>query len=196
MISRSSYLLASFVLLIASPYVWADTDEPPLYVAPNGNDAGSCLDADGPCRSLDYALQRVGKHGRIRVAAGEYTLGTPANVFYLLSDAVEIETDAGATLIGVPPDFAGDLGALGFRVIADSKGLDQQLAADLTATRELLQASQQATPCTGGFADGFPCSNVDLLSRVPDTPLKRGGRQSTKFGFPLTFLPMPSFLSV
>jgi choice-of-anchor B domain-containing protein len=168
MFSRYCYLLSSFVLLLAGPAALADTDEPPLHVAPGGQDAGNCLEADAPCRSLDYALQRVGKNGRIRVAAGEYTLDAPENVFYLLSDAVDIEAEPGATLIGVLPDFASDLGARGFRVIADSKGIDRQLAADLTATRDLLQASQQASACTGGFADGFPCNNVDLLSRVPD----------------------------
>jgi hypothetical protein len=168
MIARPSYLLAGVALLLAGANSLADTEEPPLYVAPAGLDAGSCLEADTPCRSLDYALQRVGKNGRIRVAAGDYTLSVPANVFYLLSDAIDIEAEPGATLIGVPPDFANDLGARGFRVIADSKGLDRQLAAGLTATRALLQSSQQASACTDGFADGFPCSKVDLLSRVPD----------------------------
>jgi choice-of-anchor B domain-containing protein len=175
MISRSTYLLASAALVLAATTSLADTEEPPLYVAPAGLDAGSCLEADAPCRSLDYALQRVGKNGRIRIAPGDYTLRTPANVFYLLSDAIDIEAEPGATLIGVPADFANDLGARGFRVIADSKGLDRQLAAELTATRTLLQANQQASACTDGFADGFPCSNVDLLSRVPDRSAAASG---------------------
>ena len=175
MISRSKYLLPSVALLLAGPTSLADTEEPPLYVAPAGHDTGSCLEANAPCRSLDYALQRVGKNGRIRVAAGDYTLRTPANVFYLLSDAIDIDAEPGATLVGVLPDFANDLGARGFRVIADSKGLDRQLAAELTATRALLQTSQQASPCTDGFADGYPCSNVDLLSRVPDRSAAASG---------------------
>ena len=175
MISRSTFLPASAALLLSATATLADTEEPPLYVAPAGFDTGSCLEVEAPCRSLDYALQRVGKNGRIRIAAGDYTLRTPANVFYLLSDAIDIEAEPGATLIGVPPDFANDLGARGFRVIADSKGLDRQLASELTATRALLQANQQASACTDGFADGFPCSNVDLLSRVPDRSAAASG---------------------
>ena len=60
-----------------------------------GSDAGSCLEATSPCQTIDFALQRVGKNGRIRIAAGEYTLSDPGDVFYLVSGAIDVLADAG-----------------------------------------------------------------------------------------------------
>ncbi len=151
----------------------ADVEEPPLKVAPSGSDAGSCL--DNPCRSLDFALRRVGKNGRIVVAAGHYELRDPGDVFYLVSGAIEVQAEAGAVLVGVPHQFANDLAARGFRTIADSKGLDRDVAAKLADTRNTLQSNTAATACSGGFAGVFPCDNVDLLAHLSDrTPATRG----------------------
>ncbi len=146
----------------------ADTDEPPLYVAPTGIDAGNCLSAGAPCRSIDFALQRVGKNGRIRIAAGDYTLADPGNVFYLVSNAIEVVAEPGATLVGVPPEFAGELGQRGFRVIVDSKGVDRDAARKLGDTKRVLAAGTTATACVGGMAGAFPCENVDLVAHVAD----------------------------
>jgi choice-of-anchor B domain-containing protein len=146
----------------------ADTLDPPLYVAPTGTDAGDCLDASKPCRSIDFALRRVGKNGQIRVAAGSYALASPENVFYLVSNAIDVRADVGATLVGVPQEFAGELGARGFRVIADSKGLNRQTARKLGTTKQALQAGSAATACAGGFAGSFPCDRVDLIAHIAD----------------------------
>ena len=173
MLRLSFTALAAALFLGLSSVALADTEEPPLLVAPSGSDAGSCLDK--PCRSLDYALRRVGKNGRIFVAAGNYELSDPGDIFYLVSGAIEVKADPGAVLIGVPHQFAGDLAARGFRTIADSKGLDRAAAAALTKTRNTLQSNTAATDCAGGFADVFPCDNVDLLAHVSDrTSAARG----------------------
>ncbi len=165
--------LSAALLLGLAGAAQADPEEPPLRVAPLGNDAGSCVDT--PCRSLDYALRRVGKNGRISVAAGNYALGDPGDIFYLVSGAIDVEADPGAVLIGVPHQFAEDLAARGFRAIADSKSLDRDMAAELSGTRDALQSSTAATACTGGMAGVFPCNNVDLLAHVSDrTPTARG----------------------
>jgi hypothetical protein len=92
-----------------SPPALADSDEPPLFVATNGVDAGSCQDSIAPCRSIDYALRRVGKNGQIRIATGDYALDSPENVFYLVSGAIDVRADPGATLVGIPHEFARDL---------------------------------------------------------------------------------------
>jgi choice-of-anchor B domain-containing protein len=153
----------------------ADTDEPPLFVAPAGSDDGNCLDAMSPCRTLDFALQRVGKNGQIRVAAGDYTLSNAGDVFYLVSGAIDVRAEKGATIIGVPHEFAGDLSARGFRVIADAKGLDRETSSKLAGTRSMLSTNTLATECVGGSAAGFPCSNVDLQAHVADrTSTARG----------------------
>lgn len=151
----------------------ADVEEPPLRVAPAGADSGDCL--DNPCRSLGFALRRVGKNGRIIVAAGDYALRDPGDVFYLVSGAIDVQAEPGAVIVGVPHQFAGDLAARGFRTITDSKGLDHDTAAKLANTRSTLQSNTQATTCSGGFAGVFPCDNVDLLAHVSDrTPGARG----------------------
>ena len=160
--------IAATFALGSSSFVLADTDEPPLFVAPTGADAGDCMDAAAPCQTIDFALQRVGKNGRIRIAAGDYTLSNPGDVFYLVSGAIDVRADKGATLIGIPHEFAGDLGERGFRVIADSKGLSRETANKLANTRANLQSNSFATACVGGSAAGFPCNNVDLVAHIAD----------------------------
>ena len=167
--------LAAIFAFAFSPTLLADSDTPPLYVGTNGIDAGNCQDSAAPCRSIDYALKRVGKNGQIRIATGDYALEAPENVFYLVSGAIDVRAEAGATLVGVPHEFAGDLGARGFRVIADTKGLNRETAQKLVDTRISLQSSSSATACVGGFAGAFPCDKVDLLAHVADrTPAARG----------------------
>ncbi len=165
---------AILLLLIWQP-AFADTEEPPLYVGPDGVDTGSCADAAAPCATLDSALQRVGKNGRIRVAAGDYRLQEPANVFYLVSNAIDIRAEPGTTLIGIPHEFASELRDRGFRVIADTKGLDRDVAEKLLTTRNVVETSTQATACVGGSAGGFPCTGVDLLGRVQDRSAAASG---------------------
>ena len=167
--SRSTLAaLAVTAILTFSPVLYADTDGPPLHVAASGVDQGNCIDAASPCRSIDYALQRVGKNGRIRIATGDYTLATPENIFYLVSGAIDVQAESGTTLVGVPHEFANDLGKKGIRVIADTKSLDRDTATNLVNTRDNLKSNSAATACAGGFAGAFACSNVDLLAHVAD----------------------------
>ena len=172
------FLPAALIAALALGYSMqaaADVEEPPLYVGPAGADTGDCLEAGAPCRTLDFALQRVGKNGRIRVAPGNYTLSNPGDVFYLVSGAIDVRAEKGATIVGVPHEFAGDLGARGFRVIADTKGLGRETAAKLVGTRANLSTNAFATACVGGSADGFPCDQVDLVAHLADrTPSSRG----------------------
>jgi choice-of-anchor B domain-containing protein len=169
-----SVLTAALSLGLGSPAL-ADSDEPPLFVATNGVDAGSCQDSTAPCRSIDYALRRVGKNGQIRIATGDYVLNSPENVFYLVSGAIDVRADPGATLVGIPHDFARDLEVRGFRVIPDSKGLNRETEQKLVSAYESLSTSSSATACVDGFADVFPCEKVDLLAHVAErTPGARG----------------------
>ena len=160
--------IAAALFLICSASAIADTDEPPLFVGPDGLDAGSCVEATSPCQTIGFALQRVGKNGRIRIAAGDYTLSDPGDVFYLVSGAIDVLADPGATLIGVPHDFADDLAARGFRVIADTKSLSHETAGKLAGTRATVNTNAFATACVGGSAAGFPCNNVDLQAHIAD----------------------------
>tara|TARA_R110002096_G_scaffold65006_1_gene158234 strand:+ start:13229 stop:15919 length:2691 start_codon:yes stop_codon:yes gene_type:complete len=159
----------------------ADDREPPLFVAAGGIDSGNCRDAEAPCQSIAYALQRVGKNGRIRIGDGSYALTDSADIIYLLSGAIDVRGSfmpgSRSTLTGVPPEFAGELQAKGFHVITDSKGLHQ--AAVQTQASRMTNAA--ATACTGGLAGIYPCDQVDLLSHVADrTP---GGRGADIWGY-------------
>jgi len=167
--------LAALLSLLFAGGVMADVDDTPLFVAASGNDTGLCQSEAKPCRTLGFALQRVGKNGQIRVGDGSYELSEPADVVYLLSAAIDVRgsyaNGAGSTIVGVPPQFAARLAAKGFRVIADSKGLGQALA----QSQESLRSNTAATACVGGFAGAFPCDKVDLLAHVADrTPASRG----------------------
>jgi choice-of-anchor B domain-containing protein len=172
------FLFPAFAVLSACLFdssVMADVGDTPLFVAASGNDVGLCQSESEPCRTLGYALKRVGKNGRIRVGDGSYELSEPADVVYLLSSSIDVRgtyaDGTGSTIVGVPHEFAASLAAKGFRVITDSKGLSQAaVQAQLS-----LQSNTAATACVGGFAGAFPCDKVDLLAHIADrTPASRG----------------------
>lgn len=179
-VSTALLALAAFALPHSAH---ADGDEPPLFVSPNGVDIDSCQDAAAPCRSIDYALRRVGKNGQIRVAEGSFELANIENVVYLLSGAIDVRggfqswDDLAArggtatTLIGAPVEYADELLERGFRVIADSKSVNRETSAQakvLVESQASLAVNAAATSCVGGFAGTFPCSNVDLLAHIAD----------------------------
>ncbi len=185
-------LTAVVVITVCSFHcpAFADSDEPPLYVATDGKDAGSCQNPAAPCRTIDYALERVGKNGQIRVAEGSYELAAAENVVYMLSGAIDVRggfrnvgdlaatADANTTLVGVPVEYADELGRRGFRVIADSKSISPESATQMKALVEAqasLQSNAAATPCVNGTAGSFACNNVDLLAHIAErTPSARG----------------------
>ena len=167
-----------------APHAHSDPTEPPLHVAESGRDAGNCADPAAPCASLGYALQRVGKHGRIEVGPGTFELTEPADVVYLTSGAIDVRGSGDTRLVGVPPAFAAALEARGFRVIVDAKGLDADTRAaqqKLVATQQRVMANHARTDCSGGLADAFPCANVNLLAHVADRT--SGGRGADIWGF-------------
>ena len=161
-------LLALTVVLTCTSAL-ADTPEPPLRVSVGGADTGSCQLM--PCGTLGYALQRVGKTGRIDVAPGRYQLQQPEDVVYLLSGSIDVRAEPGAQLVGVPAAFAAALQAKGFRAIVDSKGLDadrRETNRKLVEQQSRVHSVKPPADCVAGLADVFTCSNVDLLSNVGD----------------------------
>ena len=167
--------ITAFIAIAPFCTVSADSDEPPLFVKATGVDTGNCQSATTPCRTIDYALGKVGKNGQIRVGDGSYELTNVADVIYLLSGSIDVRgsrtTGSKSTLVGVPPEFAAELSAKGFRVISDSKGLNQSAVQDQIS----LKSNAAASVCSGGFAGIFPCLDVDLLAHVADrTPAARG----------------------
>ena len=121
--------LTALIVLSFLSTAMADSDEPPLFVTAAGTDTGDCTSVTSPCRTIDYALRLVGKNGQIRVGDGAFELSDLADTIYLLSGAIDVRgsypAGSRSTLIGVAPEFAGKLEAKGFRVIVDTKGLNQ-----------------------------------------------------------------------
>jgi choice-of-anchor B domain-containing protein len=176
-----AYALVILAIVPLTNTAIADSDEPTLYVTKIGRDTGNCQSETSPCRTIEYALDRVGKNGRIRVGDGSYALTDVADLVYMMSGAIDVRGSNApgmrSTLIGVPQEFATELERKGFHVIADSKSLHESAV----ATQLSLQSNAAATACAGGFAGSFPCSNVDLLAHVADrTP---GARGSDLWGF-------------
>ncbi len=186
------------VLLTSLAYAHGD-GEKPLFVAPDGVDAGRCQDAASPCRTINYALRWVGKGGQIRVAGGAYDVTNTEDLFQLIGDDIDIrggydtEDDFAApssgatTLTGVPTAYADLMSKRGFHVVVDRKGIDHRMVAQATkllAVHESLKSSMPATPCNGGSASGLPCNNVDLLSHVGSADMSANpGNGADVWGF-------------
>ena len=168
--------------LLACRQAWSHAGaDATLYVAPGGVDAGQCQDVTAPCRSIRYALARLGKGGQIRVASGRYQIADPDELFHLVNGSIDISggydaalgfrvaAPAPTTLTGVPVQYAEAMLARGFDVVADNKAADREsfrAMTDQLSSHRALEASMSATPCVGGNVNGMPCQNVDLLSHV------------------------------
>ncbi len=177
---RNLILLA--VLIVAGDYALAHGGgEKPLFVSPDGIDAGECIDQLNPCQSLAYALGIAGKGTSIRVASGNYPIEDPEVLFQVVSGVVQVtggykrsenfaRAGSGISFItGVPLEFRDVLRARGFQVIVDRKGMDDSDTAktlQLLDLHEKLKSSLPATPCSNGSAGGFACDAVDLLAHM------------------------------
>ncbi len=162
-------------VILLSDSTLADDDQPPLFVDQSGQDTGTCQTLAAACRTIPYALSRVGKNGRIQVGGGTYELSGIDDIIYLLSGAIDVrggfQANSPSTLIGVPTEFAGELQAKGFRVIVDSKGLHRAKI----QTQISLRSGAAASDCVNGIAAGFPCDKIDLLAHVAErTPAATG----------------------
>jgi choice-of-anchor B domain-containing protein len=177
---RQTYLLIVGCLLSTAAFSHSG-DEPPLYVAPDGVDTGLCQDADSPCRTIDYALGKLGKGAQLRVASGSYLVSSENELFHLLHGSIDIrgsfddadvyqtESQNPTVLSGVPREYAAELGERGFMVAPDNKLMDRDSLGKVRKQlrqHEALQSSMAAAPCTGGSVNGMDCQDIDLLSHV------------------------------
>lgn len=177
----SSLSLVVFAFLAGAPAYPHSGENAPTYVANGGVDTGLCRDAAAPCRTIGYALGQLGKGGKIQVAAGQYLVADPDELFHLLNGTIEITggydaasrfnsmSEQTTVLSGVPLDYAASLRARGFRVIADNKLADRDALRNVQKqlqVHEALKSSMPATPCAGGTVNGMACQDVDLLSHV------------------------------
>ncbi|MDH3371951.1 MAG: choice-of-anchor B family protein [Gammaproteobacteria bacterium] len=190
--------LALSVLLASLAHAHGDREKP-LFVAPDGVDAGRCQNTASPCRTINYALRWVGKGGQIRIARGAYDVTNTEDLFQLIGGDIDIRggydpedgfstpSSRATTLTGVPTAYADLMSKRGFHVVVDRKGIDHDMVAQtakLLAVHESLKSSIPATPCDGGSAGGLPCNNVDLLSHVGSADISANpGNGADVWGF-------------
>ena len=157
------------------------------YVAIEGKDIGKCDQVLRPCKTIAYAVKQANKGDQIRVSAGEYTVNTSDELFYLKSALVPIyggynrfdhfQSQSPNTNItrlkNIPVEMAEPLRKQGFIIIADGKSslvknteLNRKLREKLS-NYYTLSKKQTDLSCTGGFAGNFACNNIDLLAHMP-----------------------------
>lgn len=182
-LTRLSSLIWTTSLLLSATLAGAHSEmNKPLFVASDGTDDGRCLDPASPCRTIAYALGRVGKGGQLRVAGGRYSIDDTEDLFHVVSGIVSVRggfTRADnfaqpgiekTTLTGVPAEYRSLLGSRDFHVIADSKASDparQSRTTEMLAVHKSMQSSLKATPCVAGQSGNLACSNTELLAHVP-----------------------------
>lgn len=152
------------------------------FVAPDGQDTGRCENRFRPCRTIAYAAKQAGKGDKVLLAEGQYTVTNKDDLFYLISETVPVKggysrvdhyqeqsPDKHHTLlVGIPNEYVEALSLKGFDILKDGKAsqLSTQISQQLKDAQVINQA-HKAAQCSDGSAEGFPCSNVSLLSHVP-----------------------------
>ena len=171
---KTRYLPAGFLLLAAvlpAGLVHSHDDVVGTrFVAPEGFDFGNCDDNHRPCRTLQYALTRVGPGDAIKIATGTYDVsgidvenlllgkegvrgGYSAEDHFHIQDAESNQT----RVTGVPDQFRNNFIAHGF-VVLDANGA--------ALPRVIMPKLLAPTACSNDLAGTFPCHNVDYLAQV------------------------------
>jgi choice-of-anchor B domain-containing protein len=153
------------------------------YVAQEGVDEGECNHAHDPCKTIAYALRQTPPGGTVKVAEGYFSveglsleelLGGKSGVMggFTTADGFKqqdldrnLTTVHGAALL---PADRERLRAHGLLLIVDQAvALGGFAGASQNGTDAIPQAVRQvAANCVQGFADTFPCKNVDLLAQM------------------------------
>jgi choice-of-anchor B domain-containing protein len=140
------------------------------FVSPDGADVGDCDENHDPCRTLSYALTKVGPGDAIKLAAGSYDVsgidvenlllgkegvrgGYSAQDHFSIQNAETNRTN----VTGVPIEFRNNFLAHGFTVV-DANGN--------TLPRVIQRKLAAPTSCSGDMAGAFPCHNIDYLAQV------------------------------
>ncbi|MFT5814766.1 MAG: choice-of-anchor B domain-containing protein [Psychroserpens sp.] len=157
------------------------------FVAETGKDTGKCEQVLRPCKTIAHAVLQANKGDKILVSAGEYTVNSSEELFYLKSALVPIfggynrfdhfqsqSPDTNQTeLINIPLDMAEPLRQQGFVVLADGKSLLTNNSTEGKALQRKLDSyftlsqKQTGVDCVDGSAGSFACNNIDLLAHMP-----------------------------
>jgi len=173
--------------LLLSLNIWAHSEhDKSRFVASNGIDIERCDNVLRPCKTIAYAVSQANKGDKVLVAAGEFTITSSEELFYLKSALVPVlggynrfdhfqsqsPQSNVTTLYNIPSDMVDELRNNGFRVLADGKAFvdDKGLKQKLADYHQLSQSQANET-CVNGKAGIFDCNNIDLLAHFPLTQM-------------------------
>lgn len=189
------FLLLSFICIAMSAELYADDDKP-RYLSGEGNDEGDCRNVFRPCKSLDYALSVAGKGDSIHVGRGEYAIQS-ADEFYTLVTAThrikasmdklsgytrQDKVNHMSTLIGVPASERAQFEALGFRVIADTKGFapeERDLLDSMLQKMSVVKTAHGRADCVDNTVGVFRCQSINLFSHLDTGDLLAGANSAS-----------------
>lgn len=188
-------LFLSIICVLTSAQLYADDDKP-RYLSGDGEDEGDCRNVFRPCRSLDYALSAAGKGDSILVGPGEYAIQSADEYFSLVTASHRIKASMDklsgysrqdktahmSTLMGVPASERNNFEALGFRVIADSKGLvptEQDRLGVMLQKMSAVKTSHGRADCVANSVGTYPCQSVNLFSHLDTGDLLSGANSAS-----------------
>lgn len=185
---RITWILFVTATLLSSHQVFAHSEhDKARFVSTTGKDSGKCDQVLRPCKTIAYAVQQANKGDKILVSAGEYTINSSEELFYLKSALVPIlggynrfdhfQSQSPATnptkLTNIPLDMAEPLRQQGFIIVADGKSLFAENSPESKALQSKLNSyytlneKQTGVDCVDGLAGSFACNNIDLLAHMP-----------------------------
>ena len=185
---RLTWIFFVMVAVVNSQLTFAHSEhDKARFVAQTGKDTGKCDQVLRPCQTIAYAVQQANKGDKILVSAGEYSVNSSEELFYLKSALVPIfggynrfdhfQSQSPNTnpteLKNIPVDMAEPLRQQGFVVLADGKSLFAENSPESKALKSKLDSyytlseAQSGVNCVGGSAGSFDCNNIDLLAHMP-----------------------------
>jgi choice-of-anchor B domain-containing protein len=177
---RTARILTVVLAAVGAYAAYASHDESvgARFVLPGGSDAGDCLDHHAPCVSIPYALAQAGPGNTVKVGAGVFDLtGVDPETFlhgtvhaqggydgldhYVESRPLQVRS----IVVGVDARYRHALAVRGFYW---AESLDAARRNVVSFDGPALQAPAVVpATCVQGFAQQFPCRNLDLQAQIP-----------------------------
>ena len=185
---RITWIYVVIAAMLNSPLALAHSEhDKARFVAESGSDTGKCDQVLRPCKTIAYTVQQANKGDKILVSAGQYSVNSSEELFYLKSALVPIlggynrfdhfqsqSPDTNITeLKNIPLDMAEPLRQQGFIILADGKSLFANNSPEGKALKNKLDSyttlskRQVSLNCVDGAAGSFACNNIDLLAHIP-----------------------------
>lgn len=168
-----AFALAALLLLTGDPARAANATR---YVATTGADSGDCTDANNPCRTVQYALERATSGDLVKVAAGTYTdlnsHGGQSQVVYL-TKTVSIRGGYVSPGFADPPDPGANPTTLDAQ--AQGRVIHIHGSGDITPTVQGLRLTNGSTGDLGGAIYAYRAQPVISDCQIYSNTASNGG---------------------